>query len=160
MFTSLLRAHVVLVIPLGLLILFAAGCCCCMSGSSFDGASWTPTPSPHIVNVHDADFTSVVLEAEKPTLVDFWAPWCGPCRQVDPAVVVVAEEFQDRIEVARLNVDENQGTAVNYQVWSIPTLALFDDGELVGQMVGVPQGAQPEDGLRDWLEGKLAEINP
>ena len=145
---------------LGGFALFAAGCCCCMSGGNFGGAGWTPSFSPHIVTVSDADFTSVVLQAEKPTLVDFWAPWCGPCRMVDPAVVTVAEEFQDRIEVARLNVDENQSTAASYEVWSIPTLALFADGELVAQHVGVPDGASVEDGLRRWLEEKLAGVNP
>ena len=155
-----LPARIVTSLPLACLLAFTAGCCCCMSGSNFSGSSWTPTPSPHIVNVQDANFTSVVLQAEKPTLVDFWAPWCGPCRDIDPAVVAIADEFQDRIDVARLNTTENPTTAGEYEIWAIPTLALFVDGQLVARQQGAPPGETIEDGLRKWLEGRLAKLSP
>ncbi|MCA9270228.1 MAG: hypothetical protein KDA41_17220, partial [Planctomycetales bacterium] len=80
-----------------------AGCCCRVPQGGSGG--YTPTASPFIVAVSDDDFTRTVLENDKPVLVDFWAPWCGWCEVIDPGVVAVAEEFRDRIQVARLNVD-------------------------------------------------------
>ena len=78
---------------------------------------------------------------------------------VDPAVVAVAADFEDRINTGRLNVDENQATAAEYQVWSIPTLALFHDGELVAQQVGVPgNGGDVEIALRNWVESQLSSL--
>ena len=138
--------------PVTSYLLFMAGCCCCgMSGTNFQGGgNWSPTPSPHIVNVRDDNFTSEVLQSDKPTLVDFWAPWCGPCRSVDPAFVAVAEELHADVKFCRVNTDENQMTSTKYQVWSIPTLALFSDGELVDQHVGVPDGDITQQ-TRDWV---------
>lgn len=121
------------------------------------GSNWQPTPSPHIVNVTDADFDAVVLDAEKPTLVDFWAAWCRPCRQLDPAVVAVAEEYQDTIEVARLDIMENPAMADRYQVQGIPLLLLFKNGEVVARQPGVPQVTDVTAAIRTWLAEHLKE---
>jgi thioredoxin 1 len=86
--------------------------------------------------VTDASFTTDVLQADKPVLVDFWAEWCGPCRQVAPVLEEIAGENPDKLTVVKLNIDENPETARNYQVMSIPTMAVFNKGEIVKTIVG------------------------
>lgn len=86
--------------------------------------------------VTDADFEQEVLKAGKPVLVDFWAEWCGPCRMIAPVVEQVAEEYKDRLQVAKLDVDTNQKTAMTYGVQSIPTLLIFKEGQEVKRLVG------------------------
>jgi len=135
-------------------LLLVGGGCCCVNTSEY-GGDWTPTPSPHIQNATDANFDKLVLEAEQPTLVDFWAPWCGPCKMVDPAIVTIAQERQDQINVARLNVDENPDIAGRYEVWSIPTLALFKDGEIVARHEGVPMDGDVTGATKQWLAEQL-----
>ena len=124
------------------------------------GGTFTPTPSPYIVTVSDADFDSVVVRGDKPTLVDFWAPWCGPCQMVDPAMVAVADEFHEQHNIARINIDENQGTAQRYQVWGIPLLAIFHNGEIVAKHEGVPMDGSGdiEQATRDWVAREIAKI--
>jgi len=90
-----------------------------------------------IVHVNDATFEAEVIKADLPTLVDFWAPWCGPCRAIAPLLEELASEYKDRIKVAKLNVDDNQQTAVNLGVRNIPTLILFKDGELLERLIGL-----------------------
>lgn len=91
--------------------------------------------TPPIV-VTDETFKQEVLQAASPTLVDFWAVWCGPCRMVAPLVDEIAREQGDKLKVVKLDVDENQGTAMTYGVMSIPTLILFKDGQPVERVVG------------------------
>jgi thioredoxin 1 len=89
-----------------------------------------------VKHVTDASFAQDVLQAEQPVLVDFWAPWCGPCRAVAPVLEQVAEAYAGRVTVAKLNVDENQQTAQQYGIRSIPTVALFKGGEVVDGVLG------------------------
>jgi len=89
-----------------------------------------------ILNVSDENFEDEVIGSELPVLVDFWAVWCGPCRMVAPFVEQIAEEYKDRLKVAKLNVDENQSVPAKYGIMSIPTLLLFKGGELQETIVG------------------------
>ena len=91
-------------------------------------------PTPTVVT--DETFSQEVLKAGLPTLVDFWAVWCGPCRMVAPVVDEIAREQTGKLKVMKLDVDENQGTAMTYGVMSIPTLILFKDGQPVERIVG------------------------
>ena len=93
------------------------------------------------IAVTDANFDSEVLKSNTPVLVDFWAPWCGPCRAVAPTVDAIASEFSGRVKVVKLNTDEEQQVAIKYGVGSIPTLMVFKNGEMVERVLGVrPKG--------------------
>lgn len=89
------------------------------------------------VIVTDATFESEVLKSEIPVLVDFWASWCGPCQMQMPILAEVAKDYEGKVKIAKLNVDENPQTAAKYSIMSIPTLILFKGGVIVKQMVGV-----------------------
>jgi len=86
--------------------------------------------------VNDANFEDEVLKSEIPTLIDFWAPWCGPCRIIGPIVEEIAAEYAGKVKVVKMNVDENQSTPAKYGIRGIPTVILFKNGEAAEQVVG------------------------
>ena len=91
----------------------------------------------HTQTLSDSNFEDSVLKTNVPVLVDFWAEWCGPCRMIAPTVDAVAEAYQGRATVGKLNVDDNPATAAKFGIRSIPTLLVFKDGEIVDRIVGV-----------------------
>jgi len=105
-----------------------------------------------IPEVTDSNFQAEVIESDVPVLVDFWAPWCGPCRMVAPVLEEIAQEKGDALRIVKLNTDENQQTAAAYEVLSIPTLILFKNGQVAKKVIG----AYPKRKLEAELEPALA----
>jgi len=99
----------------------------------------------------DETFETEILQSDLPVLVDFWAPWCGPCRMVGPVVDELAKDFEGRIKTAKMNVDDNPRTPAKYGIRGIPTLILFKGGEIAGQIVG----AVPKSRLEELLNANV-----
>lgn len=92
--------------------------------------------SDKVTHVGDADFDAAVLQSDTPVLVDFWAEWCGPCKMIAPVLDELAETYDGKLKVVKLNVDENRGSAMKYHVRSIPMLLLFKDGQIQATQIG------------------------
>jgi thioredoxin 1 len=103
------------------------------------------------LEITDANFAAEVEQADTPVLVDFWAPWCGPCKMIAPIVEEIATEYQGKLKVGKLNTDENQQVPTKFGVMSIPTLMIFKDGQVVERIVG----AQPKEALTSKIDEAL-----
>jgi thioredoxin 1 len=101
--------------------------------------------------VSDQSFDADVLNSSEPVLVDFWAEWCGPCKQIAPALEDIAREMGGKVTVAKINIDENPGTPAKYGVRGIPTLMLFKDGEVASMKVG----ALPKTKIQEWIDATI-----
>ncbi|SRR5689334_6932077 len=102
----------------------------------------------NVTEFSDSNFQNDVLKSDQPVLVDFWAPWCGPCRMIAPVVEELANEYQGSIKIGKVNIDDNPNVAMNYGVNSIPTLMIFKGGQVVDRFVGV----QPKSRLQQAID--------
>ena len=102
------------------------------------------------LNISDSNFEAVLGEG-MPVMVDFWAPWCGPCRRVSPIVEELAAEYEGKVKICKCNVDENDGVPMKYSIRNIPTLLFFKNGELVDRLVGAVPKQEIEDKLKSLL---------
>lgn len=115
------------------------------------GKCKAPLPLPEPMEVNDDDFERVVLKSDIPVLVDFWAPWCGPCRMVAPIVEQIAHEYAGRLVVAKVNTDNNRKTASDYKIMGIPTLILFNKGKILERITGAVPKEHLDGVIRKYL---------
>lgn len=107
--------------------------------------------SQNITELSDNNFETEILKTDKVALVDFWAVWCGPCRAIAPAVESLAKEYDGKLKVGKMNVDDHQGVPQRYEIKSIPTLLIFKGGHVVGQIVGAVPKAKIEEAIKKHL---------
>lgn len=107
--------------------------------------------SEDLIHVSDSDFENEILKSDQPALVDFWAPWCGPCQRIAPIIDELAKEYKGKVKVAKINVDESRKVATDLGVMSIPTLILFKGGQVVDKIVGLV----PKDRLKEFVNKAL-----
>ena len=107
--------------------------------------------SANLLEVTDTNFKTEILESKLPVLVDFWAAWCAPCRAIAPHVEALAKDYEGKLRVGKCDIDANQGFASQYDIRSIPTLLVFKDGKVVGQIVGAAARARIEDMVKKAL---------
>jgi thioredoxin 1 len=105
-----------------------------------------------VKSIDDNEFQNFVLEAESPVVVDFWAPWCGPCRMVSPIVEELSKEYGDRVRFAKMNTDDNEVTATQFGIFNIPTLVIFQNGREVNRLVGFA----PKEQLKRQIDRSLS----
>jgi thioredoxin 1 len=105
----------------------------------------------NVIEISETNFEQQVIQSESPVLVDFWAPWCGPCRMVAPIVEELAGEYEGKLAVAKVNVDDNQDIAARFGITSIPTLMLFKNGEVAEKVVGMV----PKNTLKEAIDNQL-----
>ncbi len=110
--------------------------------ASFYEITEVPAMSEQIKYVSDASFEADVLKSDKPVLVDFWAEWCGPCKMIAPILDEVSKDYGDKVQIAKINVDENQGVPAKFGIRGIPTLILFKNGAVAAQKVGALSKSQ------------------
>ncbi|VAX16115.1 Thioredoxin [hydrothermal vent metagenome] len=107
--------------------------------------------SENVDHFTDSDFEDKVLKSEKLTIVDFWAEWCAPCRMIAPLLEELADDYEGKVNIGKLNVDENSQTATKYGIRSIPTILFFKEGEILKQIVGV----RPKEELKDIIDSNI-----
>ena len=103
------------------------------------------------IKTTDADFTTEVLQSDMPVLVDFWAEWCGPCKAIGPALEEISDEMGDRVKIVNINIDENPATPQQFGVRGIPTMLIFNGGEIKAEKIG----ALPKSKLSEWIEESI-----
>ncbi len=104
-----------------------------------------------VMEIEEISFQDKVLNSDKPVLVDFWAPWCAPCRMLAPVLEEIGEEMSDKVKIMKLNVDNNQSIAANYGIMGIPTMILFNKGQEVDRLIGM----YPKEHIVSWLESRI-----
>jgi thioredoxin 1 len=104
-----------------------------------------------IKQINDSEFKTEVIDSSKPVIVDFWAEWCGPCKTLGPILEKLSDDFHDKLEIKKINIDENPEAPANFGIRSIPTMILFKDGKIVDSKIGV----SGEQDIKNWISSKL-----
>ena len=104
-----------------------------------------------VISVEDNNFKEKVLDSEHPILCDFWAEWCGPCKQISPILSEIAKEYENKITIAKINIDNNPEVPSKYGIMSIPTLILFNNGKMVGSQIGLLE----KQTITDWINENI-----